>query len=136
MDKMQLRAVLAGVFFGIYPLLLNRAKLGVNISSAAFCLVVFICVAPFAYGEVGQLRQTYWVMLLGAGVASAAGMLSMTGFLVKVPADSVAPLIVLMMVTQTVLTACYQIYMDGGVSVSRFLGFVLAAGAIVLLNRK
>ncbi|MFA6601923.1 MAG: hypothetical protein WCT02_03635 [Candidatus Paceibacterota bacterium] len=47
-----------------------------------------------------------------------------------------APLIVLMMVTQTVLTACYQIYMDGGVSVSRFLGFVLAAGAIVLLNRK
>lgn len=136
MDKLQIRAVIAGICFGIYPLLLNRSRLGGNMQSAVFCILVCLFVIPFAVKEVGELAHTYWAMVIGAGMASAMGMLSMTGFLAKASPVAAGTLIVMMIVTQTLVTAIYQVVMDKGVSFTRGLGFVLAAIAIVLMNRK
>ncbi len=118
MDKLQVKAAIAGICFGLYPLLLSRSRLPGNISCAVFTLIVFICVSPFAVGEISNLRQTRWVMLIGSGIASSIGMLAMTGFLSRTPAGSVGLLIVLMTVTQTIVTATYQVVMDKGISLT------------------
>lgn len=136
MDKLQLRAILAGICFGIYPLLLNKSRLGGNMQSAAFCLLVCLFVTPFALKDIGELGNAYWKMVIAAGVASAIGMLSMTGFLAKASPGTASTLIVMMIVTQTLVTCLYQVVMDKGISALQGLGFVLAGIALVLMNKK
>jgi hypothetical protein len=51
MNDLQIRAVLAGFFFGIWPLLLNRSRLSSDISSAVFTFFALITVLPLALNE-------------------------------------------------------------------------------------
>ncbi len=136
MDNLQLKAVIAGICFGLHPLLLNRGGLSGNLLSAVYALIVFIFVLPFGLGEIRNLSHANWLMLFGAGAICATGTLFYTGYLAKASPTNVGLLIVLMIVMQTVVTAIYQAIMDKGVSLTKLCGFVLAAAAIVLLNKK
>lgn len=136
MNLLYFKAVLAGVLFGIYPLLLNRSKVSGNIMSATFCLIVCLCVLPFAVSEIKNLRTANWGMLLGAGFMSAIAMMAMTSFLSQSKAEHVAILITLMIILQAAVTAAYQIYMNKGVTAEKLFGFVGAAVSIYLLNKK
>ena len=70
MENLKLQAVIAGVFFGIWPLLMNRSGLNGNFSSFVFTAVILVCIAPFAIGHAGNLSQANWFMVVGAGVCS------------------------------------------------------------------
>lgn len=136
MDKSQIQAVLAGLMFGIYPLLLNKSKLGGNIMAAVFTFAVFMFIFPFATGQIKNLAGADWRMLLGSAAVSAIGMMCMTSYLASSSQSSVGLLVILMVVIQAIVTACYQIAMDRGVSLAKVVGFGCATAAIILLNKK
>lgn len=136
MDKYQIRAVLAGVFFGLYPLLLNRSNLPGNLTGMMFSFFVAVFILPFALGEAPKLATANWLMLISAGAISAIAMMCMTNFLTNNTEEKIGLLIILMIVTQATVTAIFQIIMDKGVSATRLSGFALAIMAVYLLNKK
>lgn len=136
MDKYQLRAVLAGILFGLYPLLLNRSNLPGNITGMMFSFLVAIFILPFGVSEVPKLAHANWVMLISAGMLSAIAMMCMTNFLTNNSKEKIGLLIILMIVTQASVTAIFQMMMDRGVSITRLFGFIFAVLAVYLLNKR
>lgn len=140
MDKLQIKMALAGICFGIYPLLLNRSKISGNLSSVTFTLVVCTLVSLYVGKELRTLftmdwSAVRWPFIVGAGALSAVGMLLLTGVLAEASKDRVGLLIVVMLVVNTAVAAGYQVAMDRGLSLARCAGFALAIAAIVLLNK-
>lgn len=135
MNDLQVRAVLAGVFFGIWPLLMNRSGLGGNVSSAVFALGVLMVVSPFAFYELqgGTVTKIIWIMAAGACIFGGLGLLSFNGMLSKATPKTVGSLFVLMMVVQISIPAVYQIFKDGELTISKVIGFAAAILAAFML---
>ena len=136
MTDLSLKAILAGVLFGIWPLLMNRSGLNGNVSSACFGIVTLIGVLPFAiYTNGFSIPTAKWTMIVLAGLCGALGLLAFNGMLAKASLDNVGTLFVLMTVVQIIVAASYQAYMKGFLSVDKFFGYVAAVVAAYLLFR-
>lgn len=136
MNKLQIQAALAGVFFGLWPLFMNRSKLEGNVSSAIFSLLVFIFVLPFALGRLKTLPEADWTMVVLAGIFGAIGVMCFNGMLSKASTSDVSMLFVIMILVQTAVTSAYYVIMNQGIHIYKMLGFVLAMVAAVLLTIK
>ena len=139
MDNLIVKAVVAGLFFGAWPLLMNRSGMSGNVASLVFSAVVLLCVIPFALRPIMSgsvdLAQASWAMAILAGVAAAVGMMVFNGMLAKATPQSVGTLFVLMILVQTTVPVVYDTVMNGGISLTKAAGFVLAAAAAFLLAR-
>lgn len=135
MNGLQIKAALAGIFFGLWPLFMNRSKLSGNVSSAAFSLIVFVCVLPFALGGLKGISGVDWKMVFAAGAAGAIGVMCFNNMLAKTTKEEVGLLFVVMIVAQTTVPAVYHVIMNGSMSLTKGIGFVLAFIAGVLLTR-
>jgi uncharacterized membrane protein len=135
MDNLRLSAVLAGVFFGVWPLLMNRSGLSGIMSSTVFTAIVLVCLSPFALSSVGQISDANWTMAISAGVVGAFGLYFFNGMLTTATPQQVGSLFVLMIVVQTAIPAMYQVVMTGELTTTRAIGFVLAFVSAVLLTR-
>lgn len=134
MSELHLRAVLAGVFFGIWPLLMNRSGLTGNVSSAVFALGALIVVSPFALYEFsGATISVVWTMVVGACIFGGLGLLAFNGMLSKATPETVGSLFVVMIVVQVATPALYQVINGGGLTVSKAIGFAAAILAAFLL---
>lgn len=135
--SLELKAVLAGLFFGIWPLLMNRSDLSGNVSSAFFGLFALIGVLPFAiYANGGlALPAANWTMVIWAGVFGAMGLLAFNGMLAGATPKTVSTLFVLMTVVQVVVAAGYQVVVTRQLSADKGLGYVAAGVAAYLLLR-
>ena len=130
MNELHLRAVLAGVFFGAWPLLMNRSGLTGNVSAAVFALGALIVVSPFAFYEFsGGAVSVVWTMAIGACILGGLGLLSFNGMLSKATPETIGSLFVLTTVVQIAIPALYQVINSGGLTVSKAIGF---AGAILV----
>lgn len=135
--SLELRAILAGIFFGAWPLLMNKSGLNGNVSAAMFSLVVFVIVLPFAIQSGGStVKDAVWPFAISACIAGAIGLLSFNGMLAEAAAVkvSVGGLIVLMTVVQICVPATYQT-VTAGLTTTRAVGFVFAIVAAILLGR-
>ncbi|MGC9605762.1 MAG: hypothetical protein ABSF56_03375 [Minisyncoccia bacterium] len=112
---------------------MNKSGLNGNVSAMAFAGLVLLFVSPFALSNIGDLSNTKWLMVVGAGLFGALGVMSFNGMLAKATPQAVSTLFVLMIVVQTAVPAVYQVIMNGGLSLTKGLGFALAAIAAVLL---
>lgn len=134
MNDLQVKAILAGLFFGVWPLFMNKSGLKGSISSAAFCMVALMTIVPFALSDIGVLRNTRWLMLVVAGIFGGIGLLFFNGMLSKATPEKVGTLFIIMLVAQMIPPAIYQIVKDGGVTISKGLGFLAGIIAIFLLS--
>lgn len=137
MDSLQVKAILAGIFFGAWPLLMNRSGLSGNVSSVMFCLLVLIGVTPFAiYSNGFTIPTANWTLVILAGFFGAIGLLSFNGMLASASPQNVGTLFVLMIVVQTAVPALYQTIMSGGFPpIDKACGYAAAAVAAYLLLR-
>ena len=133
MNSLELKSIIAGVLFGIWPLVMNRSGLAGNLATFVFASVVLICVFPFAVGNLSDIGNSYWVWAVAAGVFAAVGLLLFNSVLSKATPQSVGTFFVLMIIIQTVVPAVYQVIMNGEISFTKLAGFVLAAVASFLL---
>ncbi len=136
MDGLQSKAILAGIFFGIWPLLMNRSGLNGNIGSFAFTCVVLLCVLPFSATKLGQIGDSHWGFAIAAGIAGAIGLLLFNDVIAKASVQDIGLFFVVMIVAQVVIPAVYQVIMTGGASFQKIIGFVLAGFSILLLLSK
>lgn len=134
--ELQIKAALAGIAFGIWPLLMNRSGLNGNFASLLFTIVILVFVAPFAIGNVPDTSKANWPMLVGAGIISGLGLLAFNAMLTKATVQNVSSLFVIMIVVQISLPAIYDIAINGGMTATKSLGFILALGAAILLTKQ
>ncbi len=133
MESLEIKSVVAGILFGIWPLFMNRSGLSGNLGTFVFAAVVLLCVFPFAISSFHSIRTSHWMWAVAAGIFGALGLLAFNSVLAKATPQIVGILIVLMIIVQTVVPAIYQAIMNGGLPFSKIVGFVLAAVAAVLL---
>ena len=131
---MQINALLAGLFFGLWPLFMNRSGLSGNASALAFSGLVAVFVSYFGIRDFHQSTDIRWTFVIIAGILGAVGVMNFNGMLAKATPQSVSSLFVLMILVQTAVPAIYQIFM-GGLSATKVAGFVLAACAAILLTK-
>lgn len=139
MDSLPLKAAVAGLFFGLWPLFMNRSGLSGSVSSLVFTSVVLLCVLPFGIrhilGGTEDFAQVSWMMAIVAGICSAIGVMAFNSMLANATPQKVGTLFVLMIIVETVVPAAYSVVINGGVSLTRAAGFVFAAIAAILLTR-
>ncbi len=139
MDSLSIKAMLAGLFFGLWPILMNRSGLGGNVSSLVFTSMVLLIVAPFAIASImgngTSFSSVNWAIAVASAVAGAVGLLVFNSMLAKATPQAVGTLFVLMIVVQTMVPAIYQTLITGTLSLPRAAGFLMAIGAAFLLTR-
>lgn len=132
---LQIRAVLAGVAFGIWPLLMQRSGLTGYMSAAVFAIFAFITVIPFAVHEgFHGLRAAIPVFYVGAGVVAGFGLLAFNSMLGKATGKQVGSLFLVMLLVQISIPAVYHIYRNQAFDFRKILGVALAIGAGLLLS--
>lgn len=129
-------AVLAGIFFGVWPLLLKKSGLKGDVSSAAFNAITLAILMPVALWRNGfSLPQANWTLVVYAGISGALGLLCFNNSLAIAPEKDVGTMFVLMTVVQVAVAASYQLHVTGQMQLDRFFGYVAAAVAAYLLLR-
>lgn len=136
MNDLQIRAVLAGFFFGIWPLLLNRSRLSGDVSSAVFTFFALITVLPLALrGMSHSLANANWGMAISAGFFAGLALLAFNGMLAKAPHENVGALVILMIVVQIAVPALYQVVITRRLTGPSSIGFAAAVAAAYFLTR-
>ena len=133
-------AALAGMFFGIYPLFLNRSGLtGVWPVALFSALVLTGTLSVALYGDSATLQTIGlfgWAMLLSAGIFGTFGMLAFCKMIAEALPKDIGMLIALMTIVQIAVAAIYQAVMSGGqMSIDKIGGYVAAGVAAYLLLR-
>lgn len=134
MESLEIKSAIAGILFGIWPLIMNRSGLSGNLGTFIFALVVLLCVFPFAAGSLQNIGKAHWIFAIPAGIVGAFGLLLFNSVLSKATPQNVGVLIVLMIIVQTIIPAIYQAIMSGGMPFTKIAGLVLAAAAFLLLK--
>jgi hypothetical protein len=133
MNDLKIRAMLAGLSFGLWPLFMNRSRLNGNMSSLAFGAVATIVVLPFALRSLRGAAAADWNMVMIAGVLGACGLLFFNAVLAKASPTEVGRLFVLMVVVQISIPALYQVILNRHLSIGTACGFAAAVLAACLL---
>lgn len=134
MDGMYVRAILAGVLFGIWPLLMNRSGLTGHLLSAVFALGVLMIVSPFAIYELRNgMAHATWYWAIAACAFGAAGLLIFSDIIAKSSSQTIGSLFVVMLIAQIATPAVYHVINSGGLTLRTALGFVAAILAAILL---
>ncbi len=130
------QAILAGICFGSWPLLMNRSGLEGASSSVVISLAVLIGVLPLAIYQNGlSIPQTNWTIVIISGIFGALGMLTFTSMLSSVSIKNVGLLMVIMTLTQIGIAAVYQTFVTNQLPWDKSCGYGLAAIAAYLLLR-
>ncbi len=135
MDSLQAKAALAGLFFGLWPLFINRSGVATNVSSPIFSLIVLIAVSPLFFMDYSSIREAKWGMIITAGILGALGLLFFNSMLGKATPEKVGHLFVVMVVVQVCIPAIYSITINGELNITKIAGFVAALVAAILLLR-
>lgn len=131
--NLAVRALIAGIFFGMWPLFMNRSGLNGNVASTAFTVGVLICVTPFALGSLGNLGKPNWKMIIGASIIGSIGLLLFNGMLAKATPQNVSAYFAVMILAQVSVPAIYNIIETGKMTTTKGFGFLLAIISGVLL---
>ena len=82
MDALYLKAILAGLCFGLWPLFMNKSGLNSAEASAALSLFLLAVVTPFLLvNGFQQLSAVRWEMALPACIFDALGLLALNSLL-------------------------------------------------------
>ena len=133
MESLDIKAIVSGILFGIWPLLMNRSGLSGNLSTLVFATVVLVCVFIVSFSSIQNITVTSLPWAIGAGIVGAIALLVFNSMLAKATPQAVGTFIVLMIIAQITIPATYQAILNGGLPASKIVGFVFAAVAAILL---
>lgn len=134
MSAIYVRAILAGLLFGIWPLLMNKSGLTGNMSSLVFTAFAILTVAPFAMNEgFGSLRTAAPIFFISAGIVAGIALLLFNGMLSQATPKQVSSLFLISLMAQIVSPAIYHMYQNG-IEPKKLAGITLAVLASILLG--
>ena len=126
-------AVFAGICFGIWPIILRKSGLSGNLSSVIFSATTTLFVTLLSLKGWGSTANANWGIILTSGILSALGIICFNGMLAKATDEAAGTLFVTMILVQTTIPAFYDTCVNGGISFTKMLGFVLAVLSAILL---
>jgi drug/metabolite transporter (DMT)-like permease len=136
MNDLQIKAVLVGVAFGIWPIVISKSGFNGYLAAALYTLVGLLIILPFALGHLTGPMMTHGLIIaVIAGLIGAGGMLLYTSMLSKATDQNVGSLLITAFMVQLAVPAIYQIFKGGQLTVTRGVGLVAAFAAAVLINR-
>src|SRR3989338_155005 len=66
MGELQVRGMITGILFGLWPLFMNRSGLNANISAVAFSATALVVILPVAFVSNGSsLMNIKWMVVIG-----------------------------------------------------------------------
>ncbi len=129
-----LEMVVAGLFFGAWPLFMNRSGLNATSASLLFTVVVLIALLPTTLYQDVSLSGHKWWFGVAAGVCSGVALLAFNDGLSKTTPAQVGKMFIIMLVVQTAVPALYHVIYNHQLSVKTLLGFITALATIFLLG--
>lgn len=134
MSILQVQFAFAGLCFGAWPLFMNKSGLSGIIASFTITSLIVILTFPFIFGEVKNIVNANWTMVICAGVSSAIGMIALNKGLFKASVQEVSTLFVILIIVQIIVPATYKIFLSGTITIKQAFGFILAIVAAIFLN--
>jgi drug/metabolite transporter (DMT)-like permease len=135
--NLYLYSIIVGLFWGLYPIILNRSGLPGFASAGIFSVFVCLTVIPFAIIS-GQLQKItfnpgVWYALI-AGILGGAGVLVFNTMLSKAPVKNVGSMIITMIMIQITIPAIYQMIQSGDISPKKITGILTAFVVVYLIQ--
>jgi hypothetical protein len=136
MDNLFLRTIVAGLFFALWPICMNRSGLSATSAVLAVVTGVAVIVVPFVlYKGIGPVPQgMQWLAVAGACVTCAVGFLCWGSVLTAATPASLGPYFLSLVLAQIGTSALYQVITSGGLTPAKAAGFVAAGAAAYLLS--
>lgn len=128
-------ALLAGITFGIWPQIMNLSRLNAYGSSLIFVTVTMLTVAPLFYVSPGNLGEVRWYCAIGASIIAAVGVVLYNSAISNSRREDIGTIIVTQVLTQVVTGAIYQSFVNGGISLTKLIGMILAIIAIFTIYK-
>lgn len=128
------KAVLAGLFFSIWPILMNRSGLSGNWSSVSFTFFCLLGIIPFALMEGIPTVKANLVIVVVAGFVGSLGILQFNGMLSIVSPKEMGILFLTMVLVQITCAAIYRMVMAGGLEPIKLVGIAAALVAAYCLK--
>lgn len=135
MSNLYVKAILVGMFFGIWPLVMNRSGLSGNASSLVLAVVMLGCVLPLSVGDIGSFSnpEVKFGFAVVASLLGVVGILFFNSILASTTPQNVSLFLVLVFIVQIVVPSVYHVVMTGGITVAKGIGFALAVVSAILL---
>ena len=131
-----LKAVLAGLCFGSWPLFMNKSGLSGHLSSLVLVIIMLFCIFPFAIRDIAGILNANWVMWLIASILGALGILFFNSVLAEVSSKDICVYFIIVALVQISVPAIYGVFVNGEITITKALGFAFAFVAAVLLSLK
>ena len=136
MSDLQIKAVLAGLAFAIWPLVISKSGFNGYVAAALYTFVGLLVILPFALGNLnGPMSTTGLAFAVVAGLIGAGGVIALNSMLSKSTPQNIGTLLITMFMVQLAVPAVYQMIKGGQMTVARGVGLVAAFAAAILLNR-
>ena len=132
-DKI-VKMLFAGLFFGAWPILMNRCGLKANIFTVMAVIFTLIFVFPQAFRELDCLYVVDWRFAMGAFVTGTIGVILFNNVASSVSKKEIGYLFVVMAMVQISVPAINSIVMNGGFTSKKILGLCCAFAAAILLG--
>src|SRR5436309_2956150 len=133
MNENVLRAIITGICFAVWPVLLGKSNASGNIGSFALVGIALIAISFFAARDIRSLAEARWSFLVIAGLVLAVGFLVFNGIFKSGPTN-VGTLIAIMVAAQVLLSAVIQMA-SSGVSMTKIAGFALVAIGVAVVTK-
>jgi len=134
MDNLILKMVVAGVLFGIWPLLMNKSGLTGVTSAFIYSIFILLFMLPIVMKEGIIMTGANWWFIIVATFCGSMGLLVFNGALAKTTPEGVSRLIFIMLIVQMAIPAIYYLIVNGQVTLKMGMGFIAAAIAAILLT--
>ncbi len=133
---LQVQAVIAGVCFAIWPLLMNRSGLNSNVASFSYMFMVVAIIFMYNIFRWAPINMTssQFAIVFVSGACGAVGTLFFNSMLATASPQKVGSLILLMLLAQAIIPVVYSL-MFAKFSATQALGIILAVVAIILLSK-
>jgi drug/metabolite transporter (DMT)-like permease len=135
MNSAHIQVIIAGLLFGMWPLIYNRSGLSGNPGTLLFVAFMLVIIVPYVVfkKEVPSTPTIGWLIVFFASVVSAMGLFFFTDAIGRVPPQKASSLFVLMIVVQIMVPAIYEVLLKQSVSIKHAAGFICAILAAILL---
>lgn len=133
MNENILKMIIAGISFGVWPLLMNKSNLNSTTSTVIFAIIIAILVTPVGFYQGFSISGSKWWFALFAGFVGAVGLLVFNSGLSKVIPEAAGRLFVIMIVVQTAVPSLYSMILGGELKIKTIIGFIFAIISAILL---
>lgn len=136
MDNLYLKAGIAGAFFALWPICMNRSGLNGPASALALVLGVTILLVPYVwYVGLGSMPVGWqWAAVVGACITCGIGNVLFGSALTKATPAELSSIFLMLVLAQIAVSAISNAVLTGTISVAKAVGLAAACVAAYLLK--